>query len=431
MKRKQASLAELWGQSAQTSSPVKKRKTAATIVATEHARGPQTIITPMSSLLSGTHTSTVPPETPVATHQASTARHSAASNDIPQTRSLPVRPATRHVNLENSSPVATNQYTCATAPFQPFAEREVYMCPFLSKGQCSAGDAFFDTYKKLCGHIISDHNTDSLASSYAEDPSGDGTRKVPCPRGCDGRFVTHQKANHHAKTAECPQPKRDIIPCSWPNCPFIANGKDPEKGMANHIRAKHSRDDTSPYQCSKCSEYYHHDLYKLAMHEERCRAQSVATIEKTSLRFKLNQAAQEHRPPTYIVVVRSSNRILEGWKAGTDSYLTGLPVLGKKILAHFAAKVGSSDGAAVLHAAYECPTRRVPALARDLSYLETQNHQKKMVWRGFKFTQAIVADIKAANEAGIKPFVISQGIDGFFCDVTIIHPWLHQSSLTF
>jgi hypothetical protein len=84
------------------------------------------------------------------------------------------------------------------------------------------------------------------------------------------------------------------------------------------------------------------------------------------------------------------------------------------LLAHFAAKSGQNEGAAVLHTAYECPTRRVPALEHDLSYLEQDNHQKKMVYRGFKFTQAIFNDISAANQADIKPFVISQGIDGFF-----------------
>jgi predicted RNA-binding Zn-ribbon protein involved in translation (DUF1610 family) len=397
MSKRQASIVDLWAKSAQSRPPVKKHKNAAAdepVVATGRisppVRIPQIISTPASSVPSGT----------------------------------------RPLNSQ-SRPVATNQHAPVTVTFQPFAEREVYVCPFFSKGRCSDNKAFLDTYRRLCAHVASDHKSHGLASTYAEDPFEDGTPKVPCPRACGANFVSHQKANHHSKTAECPLPKRDNIVCSWPQCPFVADRKDPEKGMANHIRAKHARDHTSPYQCSRCSEYYHYDLYKLRMHEERCSSQSVATTENTTMRFKLNRAAREHRPPTYIIVVRSSNRALESWSAGTDSYKTGLPILGGKILAHFAAKIGSSDGAAVLHAAYECPTRRVPALAKDLSYLETEKHQKKMVYRGFKFTQAIVGDIKAANEAGIKPFVISQGIDGWFCDITMIHPWLRQSLLTF
>lgn len=252
-----------------------------------------------------------------------------------QTSDTPIIPA-----------VATNQPAPVAVTCQPFADREAYICPFFSKGLCNARVAFYDTYRKLCGHVVSDHKMDGLATSYTDDPFRDGTLKVPCPRGCGTNFVCHQQANQHSKSSACPQPKRDKITCSWPKCPFVADGKDPEKGMANHVRAKHSRDDTSPHQCSKCSEYYHYDLYKLAMHEERCTTHSVATAETaedTTMRFRLNEAAKENQPPTYIIVVRSSNKVLEGWKAGTDSYRTGLPILGKRIVAHFAAKIGRSD----------------------------------------------------------------------------------------
>lgn len=370
----------------------------------------------------------------VATEQAPTSQHPPAAYHVSQTNTLFAGPATEHSASDNNSLVATGQHphSTSTIAFQPFADRDVYVCPYVVKGQCGSQEHSFGTYKKLCGHVSAVHKHDDLATAYEEDATEDGTLKVPCSRGCDAKFVTHQKANHHAKAKEeCPQPRRDNVACSWPDCPFVSNGKDPEKGMANHVRAKHSKDDTTPYQCSKCAVYYQHDLYKLAMHEERCTIPSVATEQKTSMRFRLNQAALDDQPPTYIIIMRSSNRALEGWKADTEHYKTGLPVLGKKVLAHFAARTGNSTGAAVLHTAYECPTRRVPALTRDLSYLETDNHQKKMVSRGFKFPQAIVADIEAANQAGIKPFVISQGIDGWFCDTTTIHPWLQCTRLDF
>lgn len=207
-------------------------------------------------------------------------------------------------------------------------------------------------------------------------------------------------------------PKRENIDCAWPQCSFVA---DDEKGMANHIRHKHSKDNRSAYQCSKCSQYYHYDLNKLAMHQGRCKAAPITGEEKTSMRFQLNEAALRNEPPTFIVVNRSSNRVPESWKAGTDHYRTDLPTVGKAILAHFAAKSGHKQGAVVLHSAYECSTRRVPALQHDLSYLEQENHQKKMIYCGFKFTQAIVNDISAANQASVKPVVISQGVDQWFC----------------
>ncbi|KAJ4317586.1 hypothetical protein N0V94_004880 [Neodidymelliopsis sp. IMI 364377] len=208
-------------------------------------------------------------------------------------------------------------------------------------------------------------------------------------------------------------------------------GFNAEHGMANHIRHKHSKDTRGPYQCSKDGcEYFHVCLYKLAAHEEKCKAVSaMAKEEHASLRFKMNKAAMDNQPPTFIIVNRSSSHAPEEWKAGTGDIKTGLPFVGKQILAHFAAKCGLSSGAAVPHSSYECQTRKIPALAHDLSYLETQNHQKKMVWRGFKFTQAIVNDITVANNAGIKPFLISQGLDGWACDVRMIHPWLQATKL--
>lgn len=45
------------------------------------------------------------------------------------------------------------------------------------------------------------------------------------------------------------------------------------------------------------------------------------------MRFKLNAAAERNEPPTLTVINRSSNRVPEGWKAGTDYYRTSLPIV--------------------------------------------------------------------------------------------------------
>jgi len=62
----------------------------------------------------------------------------------------------------------------------------------------------------------------------------------------------------------------------------------------------------------------------------------------------LTAAAREGEPPSVIVVSRSSAKAPEGWKDGTNSLQDGLPNIGKKYLAHYAAWT-TFNGAAVLH----------------------------------------------------------------------------------
>lgn len=197
-------------------------------------------------------------------------------------------------------------------------------------------------------------------------------------------------------------PKRENIDCAWPQCSLwlmtrrawqiiSATNTRRTTGAFTNVRNVLSTI-TTTFTNWPCA---------------RRGARQITGEEKTSMRFQLNEAALRNEPPTFIIVNRSSNRVSESWKAGTYHYRTGLPTVGKAILAHFAAKSDHRQGAVILHSAYECPTRRVPALQHDLSYLEQDNHQKKMIYRGFKFTQAIVNDISAANQAGVEPSIIS------------------------
>lgn len=60
--------------------------------------------------------------------------------------------------------------------------------------------------------------------------------------------------------------------------------------------------------------FSHADLYKLAIHQERCKPKPVATRE-TSFRFSLTKSAEEGAPPVVIIVDRSSSEastVLEG-----------------------------------------------------------------------------------------------------------------------
>jgi hypothetical protein len=321
----------------------------------------------------------------------------------------PAEKATSAAANEEHKPQQLARPAGQPANLQPFKEKEFYRCPYVSINRCKVTKKIFNTFQSLCAHASSHHRWDALPTTHNGDPFENGTRKILYP---ERLYVTYREANEHGKSV-CKLRKREgNKACPWPDCTFEA---DSQKSIASHIRHRHSKDTRGAFQCSKCEVYFHYDLYKLAVHEERCNASPVAVEEKTTMRSKLNAAAERNEPPTFIVINRSSNRVPERWKADIDHYQTGLPKVGKAILEHFAAKSGHKQGGAVLHSAYECPTRRVPALQHDLSYLGKDSHQQKMVYRGFKFTQAIVSDISAANQAGVKPFVVSQDVDGRFC----------------
>lgn len=114
---------------------------------------------------------------------------------------------------------------------------------------------------------------------------------------------------------------------------------------------------------------FHADLYQLAMHEERCKGSTISE-RRTSSRHCLTASAEASMPPFVIIIVRSSAERPKVWKAGTNSFEEGLPVLGQKILALYAAWSGFSGGSAVLHACYDCPKRYLPSATMDTGFLE-------------------------------------------------------------
>lgn len=92
---------------------------------------------------------------------------------------------------------------------------------------------------------------------------------------------------------------------------------------------------------------------------------------------------------------------------------------------------GFEGGSAVLHSSYNCPTRQLPAPYADESCLAADISGRRVIWRAFKFTQAICQDIEAANQAGIAPVLISVGLDGWASDERKLLPWLRASRLDF
>jgi hypothetical protein len=118
------------------------------------------------------------------------------------------------------------------------------------------------------------------------------------------------------------------------------------------------------------------------------------------------------------------------WKAGLADFETGLPVWGKKILDHYVSIFGNVAGTALLHAYYECHTRDLPAPAYNNSFRATGNRQKEL-HRAFRITQEIQDSIQAANAAGIRPVILSVGLDAWACDLRMIEPWLRETQLEF
>jgi hypothetical protein len=148
----------------------------------------------------------------------------------------------------------------------------------------------------------------------------------------------------------------------------------------------------------------HADLYQLAMHEERCEGKPLYE-RPTSFRFTLNASVEAGAPPAVIIVNRGSGKPPEGWKAGKDTIQESLPLLGCQIFAHYAAWSGFAGGPGVIHSCYDCSTRYLPSPSVDDSFLETVDSRRKALYRAFKFTQAIVGDIEAANQAGVTRMV--------------------------
>jgi hypothetical protein len=83
------------------------------------------------------------------------------------------------------------------------------------------------------------------------------------------------------------------------------------------------------------------------------------------------------------------------------------------------------------HSGSNCSTRNLPAAAVDQSYADMDVTNRQARHRAFTFTRAILTDIEAANQAGIKPTLISVGLDGWACDERMILPWLRGSNVEF
>lgn len=135
--------------------------------------------------------------------------------------------------------------------------------------------------------------------------------------------------------------------------------------MAQHV-ASHKKETSSPYICqyNECG-VHHADLYRLAMHEERCQYRVVRS-RQTCYRFAVTEAADRGEPATVIIVVRSSSHLPKSWFAHTKTIQQGLPVIGPSIAKEFADLTGIEPRSCVLHSCSDCAT----GIVHDEAFLE-------------------------------------------------------------
>lgn len=320
---------------------------------------------------------------------------------------------------------------------KPFAKRDVYICPYKAKGRWCVrrNGGNFSSFKGLCQHTDKAHfGGKEVLTPVEECPLQDGTKKIPCPKKCGRMFTSYQQANHHSQLIAkndahnekgCSMPNREDIPCPW-KAVLVCNSPPAVDscGYADHHRT-HTHDLRGLYSCSKACGQYHVDLYMLQSHEENCKG-PVAPKRKTTLRFKLGSASAGIAP-SVIVVARASALAPKGWAAGTSSIEEGLPIWADQILRHYAAMCGEKFSSAVLHASAFVRTRYMPAPAQDNSTAEVNEDLRWHVRRAHFFTQAILADIKAANAIGVVPTILSVGLDAFTCNTKAIRAWLREN----
>ncbi|UPX10890.1 uncharacterized protein EKO05_0001526 [Ascochyta rabiei] len=301
---------------------------------------------------------------------------------------------------------------------QPSKVLNIYICPYVDTGTCSHKSGPFHSFRGLVQHIGKFHANESIVS-YEESTIEDDTRKIPRPKSCGDLYVTHQQANQHAKSSACTASVHTNLTCAWKPFNGCKKTSADAKGLANHANS-HRKDVRSPCECSQdgCG-LLHADLYKLAMHEERCTYRHVATR-----RTCYPPPAESGTPPALIIINRSSSHPPKSREAGPAKIEKDLPLFGKSILADYVTMSGLKIGPAALHSCSNCSTRELPAVAVDKSIFGDNLHLRLSHHRAFSFAQAITRDIQVANEAGVTPTLLSVGLDGWAGDERKLFPWL-------
>ena len=343
----------------------------------------------------------------------------------------------------------------AQGAIEPFALRTRYWCPFRVSRRCMGS---FRSYRGLCEHVRYSHQAHGLVCSYEKNPFPDGTHKIPCYRGCGALFVSHLKAAQHAsnpKSCQSDFPPDMKFPCSWHEVTGVqcAMTFDSRAGASFHATKVHGGDPRGPYRCCRGCGRYYADLYILAYHEDSCKGGNRTTLDPVSdplcnfmsasgpvlkasdartvvigdqvYEYRFPHLGDSATPASRITVGRSSNKAPEFWKSKTGSVDFGLPIWGGHILSHYEHFIQSQQPA-VLYVAPNVATKDLPAAAQ-LTFSEDDNHKRQVaVRRAWKFSNSVEGAIVSAVATGVRPTVICAGLDAWFCNTSLILPFLQR-----
>lgn len=306
--------------------------------------------------------------------------------------------------------------------FEPLPE-DAYTCPFKPTGQCRRSETF-KNYENLAKHCDQKHKG-MVLRPFAEDPLPDGTRKIPCIKGCDGLFAHYLTAVSHRCSGPGYLPNAyPGRPCPWPDCRETLNSV---KAYATHSGAAfHVNDSRGLWQCHVCDDYYY-DLYMLASHTTRCKGGDRERRFNACRPYEIGCETKSDTPPAVLIIARASSHAPVSWYSGQEFLSGGLPIFGKHILDEFRNAVNEPDATAVFYALYDVHTRLVPTGQYSEAHTTTDPSQRSFFARAHLFTMNIDQQLAKISENSDMPYVVSVGIDGLACKQSLMLAWLKRS----
>jgi hypothetical protein len=307
-------------------------------------------------------------------------------------------------------------------PLQPL-EEHTYICPFKTNGSCKKSMTFRNL-QALAAHIDNKHNG-LILIPFEESVVPDGTKKIPCRKGCDRMFATYSAETYHAKSCSRVIAGQYPRQCPWPGCvePPLADAK----AYATHQLASfHTTDSAGLYSCHRCSKNFC-DIYMLGSHETRCKG---LLGEGRANACKVYELSTSQTPPSILIIARSSGAAPASWYCGEEFLKDGLPLFGRakynSLLNDYPSLFGAS-AATRFYALYDVHTSYAPTGLESDAKSTDDPSIRSFFNRARQFTLVIDAALAEMSQQGNPVYLVSIGIDGFGCKASLMLSWLKRS----